>query len=846
MVSEASAAPRRQRAGLKTALVLTLGLLGLAIYLYVELALNVTLVSLYSSGLAALIDDYRELGNHIEFIGRLISGFGLALGISLLLPRALLRKLPVSETQGRLLGFVLLWLVSVPALKLAVEQLVISTTPQEKLASVRSLLFREALDRELLAFDGAETLNEIVQNPQQRALLVALLPSLALVSNAVDGTIEAQTEAMVVAMMERDQRAYFREQVFPTYQRAWSAYDNEWNRYQKAQEEARAVRQRLTAPGVMEAKFNQLQTGIDQQLAEEWRLYQTAFDEVDEYVEPLVATFLPEFRQRTPRYRSSKCNRSCRDEITSEWVRLVEYHQAQGFPRLDGVIFPDPDDWFATSYVFGREIHLKVVFQHARERYLAQRFPFDDDLDQDEFVAQPSIQRLVVAHARAQGYAVADDWQRSDFQAIRQLLQSQAQQAIDAVWLAYQQQSRFRFVDRTLDQGEYAREPKVDGMHREILGALYFKGYRRSLGFDALFARWAETEENANFVRMLTDAAAEAAFSPGGLMYDLGVDAVRLSYVPPVAIVASFSAILMLVGRFGGVVHRQAPLLGKGYFATIGLLAIIAVSAVGNSKNSYANAMREFGQQTVTLTAPELAFATFLGGVIDAERFLLNRVPTPGLKALNGFFDVAPQAGVGQQIYARAAQLDDRLHQTLLALMMLKKEIEHSAVAPFDFNLAVIKADERVGLYAGLNYDAEGRLSKVSIPNVLASDEVGFAIEQRWIYRPDALRDAYAVLNSYAKPDGWMAMREVGKTSLRQELERRTLLVLRDTRNRQLQRVHEAYAQGHNNLIFVQRGRGSVYDCYQMPRLTIENMAQLAARQVIEGQRKFECRGELF
>ncbi|MBY5921413.1 hypothetical protein [Ferrimonas balearica] len=833
-------------AGLITFMALLLGLIGLALYLYVEIALNVTLVSLYSSGLTALVNDYHELAGHVELVGRIISGFGLALGLTFWLPGKLIQRVPLGAAKVRALAFVLLWLISVPSLKLAVEHLVLSTSPQEKLASVRSLLFREALDRELLAFDGATTLNQIVKDEEQRALLVALLPSLALVSNAVDSTIEAQTEEMVVAMMERDQRAYFREQIFPTYQSAWTAYDGEWERYGQAQADARAVRQRLTAPGVMEQKFKQLQKGIDQQLANEWLLYQTAFDDVDEYVEPLVAAFLPEFRQRTPRYRSSKCDRSCRAEITNEWVRFVEHNRAQGFPGLDGITLPDPEDWFATTYVFGREIHLKVVFQNAREGYLEQRFPFDDDLEQEEFVTQPAMQRIVVEYARAQGYQVPDNWQRTDFQSIRQSLQAQAQQAIDKVWLAYQQQSRFKFVDRTMDKGEYARAGVVDAMHRETLGSLYFNGYRRSLGFDALFDRWAETEENANFVRMLTDAAAEAAFSPGGIMYELGVDAVRLSYIPPVAIVASFSAILMLVGRFGSFVHRKAPMAGKGYFALFGLLAVVAVSGVASSKDSYANAMKEFGQQTVALSGPELAFATFLGGVIDAEHWLLQNVEAPSLKQLNRFFNQEQSDAALHQAYVRAVQLDETLYQGLLSALIVKNRVERGGVVPFDFNLAVIKADERVGFYAGLNYDEEGKLSKVSIPNVLASEEVAFALEQRWIYRPDLMRDAYAVVNSYASPDGWMEMRELGKTSLREELERRTLMVMRDSDSRQLRRVHEAYTQGHNNLIFVQRGRGNVYDCYQMPRLSIENIAQLAARQEIEGQHKFECRGEVF
>ncbi|MBY6105095.1 hypothetical protein KUW19_01205 [Ferrimonas balearica] len=831
---------------LLTVLALLLALCGLGLYLGAEVVLNVSLVSLYSTDLGALVEHHHGLVEQVELVGRLISGFGLALGIASWLPNRFLARLPRGRGAARAALFVLLWLVSVPSLKLAVEQLVVSTTPQQKLASVRSLLFREALDRQLLKFDGADTLNRIVADEAQRDLLVAMLPSLALVSSAVDSTIEAQTEAMVVAMMERDQRGHFRDQVFPIYERAWQRYDAEWARYNDAKAKARALRQQLTAPGVMEQTFARLQNGIDQQLASEWLLYQTAFDEVDEFSKPLTAAFLPYFRERTPQFKSSRCDRQCKAQVNADWHQFMLQARAQGFQGMNEIDLAEDEMWFVTTYVFGREIHLQVKFQQARERYLEQRFPFDDDLEQAEFVAEPAMQKVVVEYVRAQGFAVPDSWQRTDFQAIKRALQARAQQQIDQVWLAYQQQSEFKFVDRTMDQAEYARAREVDAMHRQLLGEYYFSGYRRSLSFDALYDRWSDSQENANFVRMLTDAAAEAAFSPGGILYDLGVDAVRLSYIPPVAIVASFSAMLLLLGRFGSVLHRRSRHLGMGYAVVLLALAGVGVVRVATSPTSYANAMKEFGQQTVALSPADLAVATLLGGVIDAERSLLNHLGRPDLEQVSALFSEAAMPPALWQGYQAIDRFDELAYQGLSQLLLLKRDLERGAEAPYDFNLAVVKADERIGFYAGLNYDDEGRLSQVSIPNVLASKEIGFLLDQRWIYRPDPLRDAYLVINSVQSPEGWLDLRDIGKTSLREALERRTLQVMQTSKSPHLKRVHKAYANGHNNLILVQRNRGDLYDCYQLPKLGMANIAQLTTGQAIAGQNKFECRGALF
>lgn len=821
---------------------------GLLAYMWVEVSLNTVLVQLYASGLETLVGEYAELAEHVELIGRIVSGFGLALAVATAIPKNML-ALNIAPFVGafsrRFVVFMLLWIVSVPALRITVDQLVISTSPETKLAAVRSLLFKEVLDRQMVIFDRAEAMNSIVADDERRKLLVALLPSLALMSTAVDSTIAAQTENMMVTLMERDQEAYFNSKIFPLYEQARAQYDKELKHYLATQKAMAKIRQNFTGPSAFKREFGELQRKIDAQLAQEWLVYQQGFDNDAEFVEPLVKRYVEVYRGQVQRLRKKSCDSNCVDALRQQWHDYMQNEIDSG--RIAGLRLLSLDDepWLYHKYLAGITRSFRAKLQDARIAYLEHRYPFDDDLDQHEFVAQAAIKQIVVQVAREQGYKVSATWLRSDSTPIRRSLQERARVEIDKTWRQYQATSKLKFSNRNMDKIDIAKHSSTRAMFKQILKEHYYSSYQHTTGREHLFKRWVASLDNANFVRMLTDATAQSAFAPGGMFYQIGSDAVRLSFIPPVAITASLFAIFSLLFQFGRASYQSNRVIGFSYFSVIGI-GIVLIGTVGiNHRNSYAMAMNEFIKQTVVQTAEpsvlDKATATLLGGIIDIEEWLLHVTGGQGLTALSSLVDTQAQSERPNKVY-RTFEQTQRFDQLARDLVVISGQVE----VPYDFNVAVIKRDERMGFYAGLNYGSDGQLEEVALPNILASKEVGYLLDQKWFLKPNPAQDALLLLQNYDSMEGWKEIKHMGRVSIRELLEQRALTVMQQSNNPQIKRIHNTDRERYNSLIFVQRGNGSVYECFQMPPLTIENLLQISRQQEIEGQSRFKCRGDLF
>ena len=825
-------------------LLLLLALLGLPMYMWVEISMNTVLVQLYATGLETLLGRYAELAEHVELIGRIVSSFGLALAITLALPAKLfaLHRFPfIGIFSRRALLFVMLWIASVPMLRITVDQFVMVTSAETKLAAVRSLLFKEVLDRKLAAFDNADAMNAIIADDERRSLLVALLPSLALISPAVDSTIKAQTEQMVVTLMKRDQEAYFNNTIFPVYQRARAQYDREWQKYSTAKTAVAKIRRKYTDYNTLNQLYNQLQHDIDSMLAREWLLYQQGFDQEGVFVAPLAARYLSLYRQQIKLLRNQKCYNTCLEDIRQQWHQYLQNEIDAG--RLAGIALLSTEDepWLYHKYIAGITVSFTSMLKDARSNFLKQRFPFDDNLEQYQFVQRPEINAMVLQLARQNGYQVADNWTRSDASPIRRALQSSARVKMDKAWRQYSSNSKLALTTRSMDKVAFAQHSVTRAMLKQTLGTHFFNNYQRYTGRDALYQHWQASLDNTNFVRMLTDAAAKSAFAPGGMFYEIGSDAVRLSFIPPVAITASLFAILSLLIQFGGACYRRHSRLGQSYVVLLGVGIVFVLGSGINHKNSFAMAMTEFSEQSLTLNMLDKTTATLLGGILDIEEWLLDVTGGNNLDSIDALFREQAKSVHPHKLYQVFTTLD-LFDENIRALALWSGQIQ----SPYDFNVAVIKRDSRLAFYAGLNYDSNGKLEALSLPNVLASSEMGYLLDQKWFIKPDLKQDALLLLQSFNSTEGWKEIKHLGRVSMRELIEQQALKWLQHSPRRQVQRIHDSFTAGYNNLIFVQLGRGNRYECFQLPTLTINNLLAMSRQQAVAGQKRFACTGELF
>ena len=173
---------------------LILLLVAFGIYVALELSLNLLLIELYAKPLEMVFGDLYITAERLELFGRTLSGFGLALAIVSFIPNQLFNGLQGinSETADasaktkwlyRPVVFLVLWALIIPMLRVTVDSVVNTTSNTGKLSAVRAIVYKEAYLAKAVSIEGFPEFDNIVNDPQQRDLMVALIPSLAYFSS---------------------------------------------------------------------------------------------------------------------------------------------------------------------------------------------------------------------------------------------------------------------------------------------------------------------------------------------------------------------------------------------------------------------------------------------------------------------------------------------------------------------------------------------------------------------------------------------------------------------------------------------------------------------------------------
>lgn len=849
---------------IKVSIVLVL----FAFYVSLEAQINVALIKLYSLPLQDIFGEYRDVAHHIEFIGRIVTGFGLSLAFVSLLPWHKITRpeikpktkptsdeatpspqqeedaaLPSRHTVNWLLrptAILLFWLMAIPSLHVVVEFAVHCSDDQTKLSALRSVVFKESLQRDMLRFEGSELMDTLAADPDKRELLVAMLPSLSLFAPSVRAIIADRTDAMAVQFIENRQQQGFEQEALAIIKQVRQGYNQEWQQYQSAQQEAQ--QHFLTTSSFAKRKqlADQLQYQASQVLDRHWKNYANGYENSFDDIEPLANTFYDDFKKYRKRALNDDCIRydPCFEGVNREFSKWMEgagkLLERDG--KTFGLKFEQDHQWFYKNYIGGKKNNFRAYLSEGRELYLASLYPFDDDLDRDEFLQQPSVRAKAVEFIRQQDLDVDDSWSLNNPQQLLGALVQRSDRRVEQVWEVYQKKSKFKETNRTLSKISFAKLPQARSFFAATLGKYYTPSYEIYHNSNQIYDAWQATLNNANFVKMLTDAAAQTAFAPGGTFYQLGLDAVQFSAVPPISIVLSFIAILVLAVKLYLFLRSEVPKLSVLFLCGLTLFMGYTFYTALNHPTAYWKVMREFSTQTVQANRIEQASAVALGGFLDLEAKLLSSVSF-NIRSLNQLAE-EPNGNEFHRAYLHAKTVDQWVYQRLPLDWILPSE------QGYDFNFSVYKRDERLGFYAGLQFDGD-KLESVSIPNVMRSAELGFLLEQRWFLAPNYQDLLVTFADNARDPEHWLDVTQYGRVSLLEKLEQQTEKWLQQENNPYKRRIDSARALGQTNLLLIQQGKKSRYDCYQLPVLTISNLVEMVNGQQVSNAEQYRCNEEI-
>ena len=821
-------------------------------YILLELNFNIVLVALYSQPLAEVFGQYQHLASDVELAGRMLTSFGLALSLITLIPRRFFACQKVtnpnlkttSSWTLRVFVFAILWALLVPSLRLVVDASVHQSSNQDKLNAIRAVLFKEALNRNMIEFDGSKALSDVAKNAEQRQLLVALIPSLAYFSPTINQFIQDKTEDIAVNFMENEQEGAFLKNARPLLKRLKKEHQTEWSLYQQAQKDAANASVKINTFAKLKRLTEQKQAQAIDSIHHDWLLYQREMDLARDYVEPLANQAYSAFKTQQKRYQRSSCKSECRTSINRAWTIEME--------KAADLSFPQDMKWFYKT-MFNVKDTFRLRLKRGREARIMQHFGVTEDIEYEDFIKTPKQQKKGVANLQKEGINVPNNWIVEDVLTLQQAIKQKYSQAATAAWKNYEQKSRFDLQNKQLDKIAFANTASIKDSQRKALGRFYYPSFQIYHSERQVYNVWKKSLSNISFIRMLTGAATEATFSPGGTFYELGIDAVKFSVVPPISIILSMLAILALVFKYlyylwSKKVHRG--IISLLTLAALSLIVIPIINAV-NGPNSYTKMMYSFAENTTEINQVEKVFTTLFGSILDVESLLYEqRYHFPIYPLYSGFDQLLNPSN--NQVNTYSGYLQD------FALRQYDDQFNHlfthlperlgfgASMAPYDFNLTVYKRDQKLGLYMGL-HQTKGHITHVTIPNIFTHNDIGFLLNQKIFFQPNYANLLLEYAHNARDPEYWLNLStgKAGKENLLSVMERQLVFLLNNNQHNYGKLIQQSLQQGYQNLLLIQRSTGSSYDCYQLPTLNIHHLVNNLSSGQMPQANKFKCKGGL-
>ncbi|MGB0215893.1 MAG: hypothetical protein ACPF9E_10595, partial [Alteromonas oceani] len=838
-------------------------LLGLfALYVCLELALNVLLIDMYANSFELVLGDYKLSAERLELFGRTLSGFGLALSCVAFFPFHTIPALtsaklikegeapqphhlnPLAKWCVRPLSLLLLWLIFVPGLRLAVDIKVDQTTNEQKLSAVRAVVYKEAYLAQAVSIENFPEFDEIVSDPKRRDLMVALIPSLAFFSNGFDQLIANNLNDVANNFMLNRQEDDFIQNAIPLTREFDATYETEWQRYQTATAAYEVAYQKENDHYAREQeRVAVLKEGNDF-VNRVWQRYAEELNKASSYREEYAAneTIRGQFRSVRDKAMKSSCRSACEKsyrEAFAQYLNELKFEDGGGF----GIYLTEED--VILNKIFKSKTTLEMMFSRGRKNYLARSYGIPEEMLYEEYltsgIAQDHLRQYLVD---TKELALPDNWQVDDMQALIDAIASKYEGLAAREWQRYLESSELDFAEPGLTRLQFATHPKITQLAQQKLGRYYLASFTPGISESRYKTLWLDSQDNLSFIRMITSTAATTAFSSGGSMFELGRDAVKLAVIPPLSIFASLVAVIMLFIKISRYLAFKKP----GYMllvlvAAIGGLGIPTYNALMQD-NAYHEMTTRFARQVSQENQHDQAFTTLFGYFLDIESGLYERYQNLKLvrQVRNQIFIAPPEQNSEDVTHTPGPlrHLDNRLYPLLAWVASL--QLDQDVVKPFDANITVLKQDLNVGAYLGL-YLNKNTVTGVEMPNFMNDTDLGLLAEQKYFYQPEWHKMAYEFVNNADDHEYWLSLAqgELGKESLIDNLERRMSVYL-NQKPHLVELLNQLKGQGVSNLILVKLNEQSHYRCFVLPAIDANMIYQSVRSSFTDFQELPDCK----
>ena len=852
------------------------------LYIFLEITLNFSLVSLYSNSITEIFlnQNLADKAHNIDMYGRIISGFGF----SMLLFPFIYKKVPEKWREKLSLSllirsvlFLSIWLVLILALRFIVELGVYQTSEKTKLDSVRSIMFKELYGAGQLNFPDLTVLNEARQDPLQKKILTALIPSLALVSPEVNQSIEDKTDEIAVFLLNKREREKFEEKVTPILEKNMRSTNSELKLYEKYYQEFDKSNWLLSNKAAFNNHRNEYLASANKLLEKSWNNYYSSVNRIPEYTAEKSVLLIDNYVSTQRLYSKKKCYRKnedyCKKNIYAPWNKLLTQ---QGIPHQT------PKFWFGTSWwevlkmwtilvpaafesvacdiitenknkycgVLAKEFEgLDNRLKQARIEQLAARYPFGLSLEKAQYLQQASVQKEAASYLRKQGIQVAATWTTADKKALTDAVQKQLSARDAKIQKSYNSKSKLDLklgTSSPLSEISFYKTKQAQAMFKKNLGRYYYKGFLPTDSDAKVFLAWQnkKPQSNLNIVKMLTHKA-EYGFKAGGMFYDLGIDAVKFSIIPTISIIISVLGVLLiaikcLVLPFKYTDFGKQAVCGSDLKVWMLMAILFAVPILSIPVfNSYyiQHIGNSLNKSTQAATPMTMAKNFGLGYVLDAQSNLFQ---------VAGKFESDLLSEVPQDYFHAIKSVDDIIFEKLNGIshyVLPIDEVKQSA-----FNLTIYRKEYDLLLAMGIDVEDQ-KVKKVSIPTIFTNNQLDLLFDSRILYGANDYKMLFKTSLSDARdPEFWVGVMssDLVRQTMREKLEQKIVLYL-----------NNRYPKGMSSLSFFPKGKQSgniilvnykrkKYDCYYLPAFNFSNLITIfSSTDLNTAQEKFRCKWDI-
>ncbi|KMT64266.1 hypothetical protein [Catenovulum maritimum] len=853
------------------------------IYIGLELSLNFMLIDFYSLPVSELFGEQAEAIKRLDIFGRLLSSFGLALvivsffpkinALSLKLNNRFMKQFPALAflrqdiVWSKIIIFILIWAMLFPIYRIAVDSYVHSRSNDDKLSAVRAIIYKEGHLAGRIKIDGANDYNALLEDGQRAGLINSLIPALAYISTEFNQLIERNMEQLADTYLTGHQEERFLKEGLPKLRRFDDFYRQEYQKYQQANNRYMRAVERLEDDDAIYREQLQLIDITNKELQTSWDTYVYQFESARDNFKTLSKNPSLEdlHRQYKKQFKSSRCNDSCRQQIRAAHandLNNIKYESGQyiGVNVL-------PEDVFFMG-IIDTDDRLLAMLTTGRKRWLKAAYGVGEHETFDTFVVSEDARKLLIKKFNQQGITLPDNWQVHEVSAIAEFLYKKYETEAKNIWDEYKTTSKLSIFESGLDRVGFATHKNVNKEAKRVLGSYYISEFTPGLSESEYLKKWIAQQDNISFIRMISSTAAASAFAPGGSLYQLGVDALKLSVVLPFSVAISFTAIFVLMLKTLIQLCRFRW-HGLPYIILLSsLVSVVFIVPVYDSlheENSFAQIMNSFAENVKDETSlaiksdeEELKFLVF-GRGLDLESGLYLKYRNHGFLQfvsslvvpqfyLNNEGEKIAKISSTDSVFKALSSYDEIFNSVFYQVpswMLSDFLFWVSDKKEFDANVTILKRDHSIGAFFGVNL-TNNKVSKVTVPNFLENRDLALLAEQKYFYNPDISSLAESFVNNYGDGGYFLSMANgsIFKESLLNKIEKSMVTLLNDQKHL-LATINNLKSMGYENLVLVQTTRSDDYQCFAVPTVSTSSFAETITANNLSFKQIDNCKGVL-